>query len=62
MSEFCYKQKKLNPTRTITRFKVADRMIHTDWNCLMEQYQQTSTIGHGRNSITTQTGRFKIKK
>lgn len=62
MSEFCYQQQLLNPTRTITRFQVGDRMIHTDWNCSMEQYQQKSTIGYGNNSTTVLTSRFKIKR
>lgn len=59
-TETCYTEQKSNPTRMITRFIFADRVIHTDWNCAMQAYYQKSNIG-GKIGMFTAGFKFKIK-
>lgn len=60
MSEFCYKQQKLNPTRFITRSIMSDRIIHTDWNCGCEAFYQRVTYRDTKADYTIAI--FRIKK
>jgi hypothetical protein len=60
MSEFCYEQQKLNPTRFVTRFIMNDRIIHTDYNCAMEMFYQFAQYKHSNEQRTI--ARFKIHK
>lgn len=57
-AEWCLKQQTLNPTRTITRFRMHDRIIHTDYNCLCSGWYQ-STIKSGMQYTTAV---FRVKK